>query len=82
MTYSIAWGVFGLVLLVIGLAYRSRGVRAAALAVVVLTVGKVFLHDLWSLGALYRVGSIVGLAISLLAVSFLTQRFVFSKERS
>lgn len=82
MTYSIAWGVFGLVLLVVGLAYRSRGVRAAALAVVVLTVGKVFLHDLWSLGALYRVGSIVGLAISLLAVSFLTQRFVFSKERS
>ena len=49
-------------------------------AVLVLTVGKVFLHDLWELGSLYRVGSIVGLAVALLGVSFLTQRFVLPKE--
>jgi len=56
--------------------------RAAALVVLLMTMGKVFLHDLWDLGALYRVGSIVGLAIALLAVSFLTQRFVLSREQS
>ena len=55
--------------------------RAAALVVLLMTIGKVFLHDLWDLGALYRVGSILGLAVALLAVSFLTQRFVFAKER-
>jgi len=82
MTYSLAWGLFALALLFIGIARSSKMTRAAALAVLLLTIAKVFLHDLWDLGALYRVGSIVGLAVALLAVSFLTQRFVFSKERS
>ena len=80
MTYSLAWGLFALLLLGLGINRRSKMTRAAALAVFFLTIGKVFLHDLWNLGALYRVGSLVGLAIALLAVSFLTQRFVFSKE--
>ena len=82
MTYSLAWGVFAVGLLLLGLARRSKPTRAAALGVLVLTIGKVFLHDLWDLGALYRVGSIVGLALALLAVSFLTQRFVLAKEES
>jgi uncharacterized membrane protein len=81
MTYSLAWGLFALALLFIGIARASKPARAAALVVLLLTIGKVFLHDLWDLGALYRVGSIVGLAVALLAVSFLTQRFVFPKEK-
>jgi len=80
VTYSLAWGIFALVLLALGITRSSKPMRAAALLVLLLTIGKVFLHDLWDLGALYRVGSIVGLAVALLAVSFLTQRFVFSKE--
>jgi uncharacterized membrane protein len=80
VTYSLAWGVFALVLLALGITRSSKPMRAAALLVLLLTIGKVFLHDLWDLGALYRVGSIVGLAVALLAVSFLTQRFVFSRE--
>jgi hypothetical protein len=82
MTYSLAWGVFALVLMGLGITKSSRATRAAALVVLLLTIGKVFLHDLWDLGALYRVGSILGLAVALLAVSFLTQRFVFARERS
>ncbi len=81
MTYSLAWGSFALVLFSLGVLRRSKATRAAALVVFLLTIGKVFLHDLWNLGSLYRVGSIVGLAVALLAVSFLTQRFVFSKEQ-
>lgn len=82
MTYSLAWGIYALVLLVRGIRKRSKATRAAALVVLVLTIAKVFLHDLWDLGALYRVGSIVGLAIALLAVSYLTQRFVFAREKA
>jgi uncharacterized membrane protein len=82
MTYSLAWGAFAIGLLFLGLAKRSKPARAAALLVLVLTIGKVFLHDLWDLGALYRVGSIVGLAVALLAVSYLTQRFVLSRGES
>jgi uncharacterized membrane protein len=81
MTYSLAWGIFALILLALGITRTSRAMRAAALVVLLMTIGKVFLHDLWDLGALYRVGSILGLAVALLAVSFLTQRFVFAKER-
>jgi uncharacterized membrane protein len=82
MTYSLAWGIYALVILVLGIRKNSKPTRAAALVVLLLTIGKVFLHDLWDLGALYRVGSIVGLAIALLAVSYLTQRFVFAREKA
>ncbi|HMJ55765.1 MAG TPA: DUF2339 domain-containing protein [Polyangiaceae bacterium] len=82
MTYSLGWGVFGLSTLVVGMVVRSTRARISALAVLLLTIAKVFLHDLWHLGALYRVGSMVGLAMALLAVSFLTQRFILRGDRS
>ena len=82
MTYSLGWGVFGLITLVLGLVLRASRARLAALFVLLLTIGKVFLHDLWHLGALYRVGSIIGIAISLLVVSFLTQRFILRGDRT
>ena len=82
MTYSLGWGVFGLLTLVVGMMVRSTYARISALAVLLLTIGKVFLHDLWHLGALYRVGSMVGLAMALLAVSFLTQRFILRGDKS
>lgn len=82
MTYSLAWGIYALVILVLGIRKNSKPTRAAALVVLLLTIGKVFLHDLWDLGSLYRVASIVGLAIALLAVSYLTQRFVFTREKA
>jgi hypothetical protein len=82
MTYSLAWGIFALALLAFGITRRRKPPRIGALAVLVLTIGKVFLHDLWELGALYRVGSILGLAVALLAVSFLTQRFILRAESS
>jgi uncharacterized membrane protein len=81
MTYSLGWGVFGVMTLVVGMMVRGAKVRISALAVLLLAIGKVFLHDLWHLGALYRVGSMVGLAMALLAVSFLTQRFILRGDR-
>jgi len=82
MTYSLGWGVFALATLVLGMRFRSSRVRMCAIGVLLLTIGKVFLHDLWHLGALYRVGSMVGLAVALLLVSFLTQRFILRGDRS
>jgi uncharacterized membrane protein len=48
-----------------------------SLGLLILTIAKVFLHDLGELRDLYRVASLVGLALSLLAVSLAYQRFVF-----
>jgi uncharacterized membrane protein len=80
LTYSLAWGLFGLGLMAIGLTLRQKAPRIGALLVLILTMGKVFLHDLWELGSLYRVTSIIGMAITLLLFSFLSQRFILRKE--
>lgn len=82
MAYSLSWGAYALILFGIGMARRSKAIRLGALVVLVLTVLKVFLHDLWAIGGLFRVGSIVGLAAALLLVSFLLQRFVLRKEEA
>jgi uncharacterized membrane protein len=79
LTVSIAWAVYGLLLLGIGMARGSQGLRWVSLAFLMCTIGKVFLYDLGHLRDLYRVFSLVGLATSLLLVSFLYQRFVFRR---
>lgn len=82
LTLSGAWALYGLVLLGIGMAKTSRGLRALGLGLVAITVAKVFLYDLSHLGDLWRVASLVGLAASLIVVSFAYQRFVFHKPTS
>jgi uncharacterized membrane protein len=60
----------------------SVAFRWLSLSFLVLTIGKVFLYDLGQLQDLYRVASLVGLALSLLLVSLLYQKFVFRKTQS
>jgi uncharacterized membrane protein len=76
-TTSVAWAGYALVLLAIGVRSRSGAMRWLSLGLLVMTLGKVFLHDLGELEDLYRVGSLVGLALSLIVVSLIYQRFVF-----
>jgi uncharacterized membrane protein len=78
---SIAWGVYALCLLALGVRLRSRPLRWVSLLLLLVTIGKVFLHDVGELGDLYRVASLLGLAISLILVSLAYQRFVL-RERS
>ena len=55
--------------------------RWASLILLVITALKIFLKDLWFLGQLYRVASFVGLALVLIMVSFLYQRFLMNGKR-
>jgi uncharacterized membrane protein len=80
LTVSIAWAVYALTLLGFGMIRASSGLRWLSLGFLVVTIGKVFLYDLGELRDLYRVVSLVGLAISLLLVSLLYQRFVFRRN--
>lgn len=80
LTLSLAWALYALVLLALGFARRSRGVRGIGLGLLTLTVVKLFLYDLAGLEDLYRVASLLGLAVSLVLVSLAYQRFVF-RER-
>ena len=79
LTYTLGWLVFGLGLLAVGIFSRSHAARVAALGLITVTVVKGFLYDLSSLGGLYRVGSFVGLAVSLALVSIALQKYVLAK---
>jgi len=74
MTYSLAWALFAFGLLAIGFRIGQAPARYAGMALLVATILKLFLHDLWRLGGLYRIGSLIGLAVVLIVVSFLYQR--------
>jgi len=76
-SYSAAWILFGAALLVLGVLRRGKALRYASLAVTLLAVGKVFLYDTANLSDLYRVFSFLGLGVSLLALAWVYQRFVF-----
>jgi uncharacterized membrane protein len=76
-SYSAAWILFGAALLVLGVMRRGKALRYASLAVMLLAVGKVFLYDMSNLSDLYRVFSFLGLGVSLLALAWVYQRFVF-----
>lgn len=77
LALSVAWAAMALVLLVAGTVRRDGALRWASLGLLLATLGKVFLMDLGELEGLYRIGSLLGLAASLLIVSALYQRFVF-----
>ena len=75
LTRSIAWGLYALGLLCLGLWRGIRGLRLASLVFLFLTVGKVFLYDLSVLEGIYRILSFVGLGVALIIFSLLYQRF-------
>lgn len=76
MTYSIAWGLYAFLVLGVGFRTGSRAARYAGMGLLIVTIVKLFLHDLWRLGGLYRIGSLIGLAVVLMVVSFIYQRFL------
>jgi uncharacterized membrane protein len=82
MSYSVAWALFALGLLIAGLARKLRPVRYAALALLGATVVKLFFHDLARLDALYRVGALVAVAVVALLASFLYQKFISSQVQA
>ena len=75
MAYSIAWGLFALTLLIVGFWVNARGVRYAGIGLLVVSLLKVFFHDLSSLDSIYRIAALIGVAIIALAASFLYQRY-------
>ena len=80
MSYSVAWALFALLLVSIGIARRLAPVRYAGIALLSVTLLKLFLHDLSQLDALYRIGALVVVAIVAMLASFLYQRFLSPGE--
>jgi uncharacterized membrane protein len=77
--WSIVWLVYALVLLTLGIVLAKSVLRYASLGVLIVTVLKVFLFDMAGLTGLYRVGSFLGLGLSLITIGFVYQHFVFPR---
>jgi uncharacterized membrane protein len=82
MSYSIAWALFALLLLIVGMRKRTAAVRYASLGLLGATVVKLFLHDLSQLDQLYRIAAFVVVAIIAILASFLYQRFLAAAEKN
>jgi uncharacterized membrane protein len=81
-TYSAVWLAFGVVLLIAGVFLRSQPARLASAAVVLITIGKVFLLDLAVLEGAFRALSFIGLGLVLVGIGWLYQRLLFPKRRA
>lgn len=79
--YSLGWLVYSICLLITGIKWDIVKVRWASLILLVITSLKIFFKDLWSLGQLYRVASFIGLALVLILVSFLYQRYLSDRRK-
>jgi uncharacterized membrane protein len=75
MSYTIAWSLFALGLLLISIWKRTPAGRYAALALIGVAVLKLFVHDLARLGALHRIGALFAVAIIAIVASLAYQRF-------
>jgi uncharacterized membrane protein len=69
------WLVYAVVLLVVGIARRSRAVRLGGLILIAVSIVKVFVYDVFTLSTMYRIIAFVGLGILLLVGGFLYQRY-------
>ncbi|MDD5746571.1 MAG: DUF2339 domain-containing protein [Candidatus Omnitrophica bacterium] len=72
---SALWVVYSFVLLVIGIFRKFRAMRIMALILFMLTIAKVFLFDVSSIGRGWRILSFVGLGGVLVITSFMYQKY-------
>lgn len=78
--YSIGWIIYAIAMLLVGALRQRIAIRHAAMAVLALSVAKVFLFDMASLTGVLRAASFMGLGVALIAIAFLYQRLVFRKS--
>lgn len=79
-TYSIAWLLFGVILLGIGILANSQRARLASAIVIALTILKAFVIDMSALTGVYRALSFMCLGLVLVAIGWLYQRILFRRR--
>jgi hypothetical protein len=72
---TIAWSLVGLGTFLFALALGERSFRVAGLGLLMMSVAKILLMDVWSLSPSDRYTTLIVLGLALLAVSFLYTRF-------
>jgi uncharacterized membrane protein len=73
---SAAWLVTGIIIFIVGLKLERQTIRYGGIAVLVMAILKAFGYDLFELGGLWRIASIIGLGGCLIGVGWLYTRFM------
>ena len=73
---TMSWGLYAIVLLVLGVRKQRMGIRDTALGTIFLIVGKLFLVDLSELEAIWRVLLFMGLGSTFLLLSYYLPRLL------
>jgi uncharacterized membrane protein len=77
--YSAGWVLLAVAFLVVGILTGKHRPRYASLAIMIIGVIKVG-YDIFLLQDLYRIASLAGLGIGLLAMTFIYQKYVFKAQ--
>lgn len=80
LAYTLGWSAFAFILFGFGIKKVSKIARQASMGIFAAAILKLFLHDIWSLGQLYRVTAFTVTAVILIVVSFFYQKHL-SGER-
>jgi hypothetical protein len=78
---TIAWSLLGLSTFLFALAVGERSFRLAGLGLLLVSVAKILLMDVWTLSPSDRYTTLIVLGLALLAVSFLYTRFAATIRR-
>ncbi|MGB7347167.1 MAG: DUF2339 domain-containing protein [Pirellulaceae bacterium] len=73
---SAAWVALAVAIFIAGIRLQRQAIRFGGLAILALAILKVFAFDLFELGGLWRIASIIGLGLCLIGVGWLYTRFV------
>lgn len=72
---TISWSLLAFAVLIIGFVLKERAYRLLGLGILVVSILRVFIVDVWQLDTIYRGVSFLVLAIVLLLLGFLYNRF-------
>jgi hypothetical protein len=73
MWISIAWAIYGTILMIVGFFARSRPLRYIALALFAILLGKVFLVDTRQIESGYRIVAFLATGVTMVGISYLYQ---------
>lgn len=79
--YSLAWMMTAIGLMTLGITHNHLLLRRAALALLAVTILKLFLWDMSGLTGFYRPVSFIGLGLCLVGMGWFYQRFVIMEKQ-
>ena len=74
-TVTLAWGIVGLLVILLGLLATQRSYRLAGLTLLVLCIGKIVIRDAWHLDERSRYITFIVLGVALILVSALYSKY-------